>query len=68
MSLVEEIKNEIYLPEFDYKDIVNSLSKKDFSRVLIILGQFQTCCNTLSEVIEKMAKRIDELESKSDKI
>lgn len=68
MSLLEEIKDEIYLPEFDYKDIVNSLSKRDFSRVLIVLGQFQTCCSTLSEVIEKMAKRIDELESKSNKI
>jgi len=68
MSLLEEIKNEIYLPEFDYKDIITSLSKKDFSRVLIVLGQFQTCCSTLSEVIEKMAKRIDELESKSNKI
>ena len=68
MSLLEEIKNEIYLPEFDYKDIVNSLSKRDFSRVLIVLGQFQTCCSIFSEVIEKMAKKIDELESKSNKI
>lgn len=64
MSLLEEIKNEIYLPEFDYKDIITSLSKKDFSRVLIVLGQLQTCCSTFSEVIEKLAKKIDELESK----
>lgn len=61
-GLLESIKEEIYLPEINYRDVANILHTQDSTKFFTLITNIDNSLTSMSRVIEKLTQRVEELE------